>query len=432
MIDIGVVKQAGLVSTNSIRGGANRSVLDRILHNQAIYEAWSDEEWNVEGAAVNVSLVCFGKIALSAKLRLDGKTVSEIHADLTSGSGNLTSAMVLAENEGIAFNGISKKGSFDVSGALARDWLQLPHNVNARPNSDVVRPWINGLDVTRRVQDMWIIDFGERSEKEASLYEKPYSWVRQNVLPERSGSNSAMEKRDWWLLARRAPAMRTAIKSLRRYIVTPEVSKYRIFIWVSQGLIPDKNVVVVARDDDTSFGLVQSRYHCLWALRLGTSLEDRPRYTSTTTFRTYPFPAGLTPNIPAKDYATDPRAIRIAAAAIELNELRENWLNPTDLLKRVPEVVAGYPDRILPVSEKAAKELKKRTLTNLYNERPQWLVNAHKALDEAVAAAYGWPADLSDDEILARLLELNLARAAKQQAAAEPAKSKKATPEKAT
>ncbi len=147
---------------------------------------------------------------------------------------------------------------------------------------------------------------------------------------------------------------------------------------------------------------------------MGTSLEDRPRYTPSTTFETFPFPEGLTPNIPAKDYADDPRAIRIAAAAKALNEQREAWLNPPDLVKRVPEVVAGYPDRILPVGEKAEKKLKKRTLTKLYNERPQWLVNAHTALDEAVAAAYGWPADLSDDEILSRLLELNLARAAKQ------------------
>jgi type II restriction/modification system DNA methylase subunit YeeA len=79
---------------------------------------------------------------------------------------------------------------------------------------------------------------------------------------------------------------------------------------------------------------------------------------------------------------------------------------------RVPEVVPGYPDRLLPVDDKAAAELKKRTLTNLYNQRPTWLANAHKALDEAVAAAYGWPADLSDDEILARLFALNQERAA--------------------
>jgi type II restriction/modification system DNA methylase subunit YeeA len=95
-----------------------------------------------------------------------------------------------------------------------------------------------------------------------------------------------------------------------------------------------------------------------------------------------------------------------------LVRLRDNWLNPQEWVKRVPEVVPGYPDRLLPVDDKAAAELKKRTLTNLYNQRPTWLANAHKALDEAVAAAYGWPADLSDDEILARLFALNQERAA--------------------
>ena len=90
----------------------------------------------------------------------------------------------------------------------------------------------------------------------------------------------------------------------------------------------------------------------------------------STTFATFPFPEGLTPDIPAADYAADPRAQAIAAAAARLNELRENWLNPPDLVVREPEVVPGYPDRILPKDEEAAKELKKRTLTNLYNARP--------------------------------------------------------------
>lgn len=102
---------------------------------------------------------------------------------------------------------------------------------------------------------------------------------------------------------------------------------------------------------------------------------------------------------------------RIAKAAARLNELRENWLNPPDLVMRVPEVVPGYPDRILPVDDKAAKIMKDRTLTKLYNERPAWLDHAHKDLDKAVAAAYGWPADLSDDEILERLFKLNQERA---------------------
>ena len=99
---------------------------------------------------------------------------------------------------------------------------------------------------------------------------------------------------------------------------------------------------------------------------------------------------------------TTSRAIAIAKAARRLNELREAWLNPPDLVERVPEVVAGYPDRIIPVSPKAAAILKTRTLTNLYNERPAWLDNAHRDLDAAVAAAYGWPASLSEEEALAR------------------------------
>jgi type II restriction/modification system DNA methylase subunit YeeA len=157
-------------------------------------------------------------------------------------------------------------------------------------------------------------------------------------------------------------------------------------------------------------------------LRLGTSLEDRPRYTPSTTFETFPFPEGLTPNIPAKDYASDPRAIAIAKAANRLDELRNAWLNPPDLVRIEPEVVptaeqreAGakpiYPDRILPKDTQAAATLRERTLTNLYNQRPQWLADAHRDLDAAVAAAYGWPADISEEDALAKLLALNLARA---------------------
>ncbi len=148
---------------------------------------------------------------------------------------------------------------------------------------------------------------------------------------------------------------------------------------------------------------------------MGTSLGvgNDPRYTPSTTFETFPFPEGLTPNIPAADYAADPRAITIAEAAAELNRLREAWLNPADLVVTQPEVVPGYPDRVLPRDEAAAKELKTRTLTNLYNQRPAWLAMAHARLDAAVAAAYGWPADLSDEEVLARLFALNQERTAK-------------------
>ncbi len=178
--------------------------------------------------------------------------------------------------------------------------------------------------------------------------------------------------------------------------------------------MPDSALIALARDDDTTFGSLHSRFHELWSLRLGTWLGvgNDPRYTPSTTFETFPFPEGLTPNLPAASYADDPRAKRISAAAKLLNERREAWLNPPDLVVRTPEVVPGYPDRLLPVDEAAARELKKRTLTQLYNQRPAWLDHLHRELDAAVAAAYGWPDGMDGEEILRRLFELNQERAA--------------------
>ncbi len=209
---------------------------------------------------------------------------------------------------------------------------------------------------------------------------------------------------------------------LRRYIATPPVAKHRLFVWLSNAVVPDSATIAVARDDDTTFGILHSRFHEAWSLRLGTWLGvgNDPRYTPTTTFETFPFPEGLTPNIPAADYAGDPRAQRIAAAAKRLDELRRAWLNPPDLVDIVPEITPTaapgeaprrYPDRILPKTAEAAVKLKERTLTNLYNERPRWLADAHDTLDRAVAAAYGWPEDIATEEALARLLALNLERA---------------------
>ena len=167
--------------------------------------------------------------------------------------------------------------------------------------------------------------------------------------------------------------------------------------------MPSHKLYAIARDDGTSFGLLCSKFHEVWSVSLGSKhgVGNDLRYTTSTTFETFPFPAGLTPNIPA---------------AARLNELRENWLNPPDLVKRVPEVVAGYPDRILPISPEAEATLKKRTPTNLYNAKPAWLTHAHKALDEAVAEAYDWGDDwragkLTDDEILSRLFLMNQERA---------------------
>jgi type II restriction/modification system DNA methylase subunit YeeA len=253
------------------------------------------------------------------------------------------------------------------------------------------------------------------SEEDASLFEAPFAYVEEHVKPEREKNKRASYRSYWWRHAEARPSMRAALSGLSRFIATPTMSKHRLFAWIDSRVLPDQQLIVIARDDDTTFGILHSKIHELWSLRMCTFLGvgNDPRYTSTTTFETFPFPEGLSPSVPADDFAADPRAQAIATAAKRLDELRQNWLNPPELVKRVPEVVPGFPDRPVPVDDSAAAELKKRTLTNLYNQRPAWLVNAHKKLDEAVAAAYGWPSDLSDDEILSRLLALNLERAAK-------------------
>lgn len=409
-IEQGHTGRAGLVATNSIRGGQNRRILERITATQFIFEAWSDEPWILDGAAVRVSIVCFSKRPEQAIL--DGSVAPLILPTLTAGL-DLTSVHRLPSNCSCAFQGPVKVGPFDIPGDLARTWLLLPGNPNGKPNSDVLKPWCNGMDLTRRPSGRWIVDFGSRMlELEAALYEAPFEYVRSEVKPLRDRNRDAQRRTRWWLLGRTGEDMRAALLSKSRYIATPRVAKHRLFVWLRPTVVPDCQLVVIARDDDTTFGILHSRFHELWALRLCTWLGvgNDPRYTPTSTFETFPFPEGLTPSNPASEYASAPRAQAIAEAARELNTLRENWLNPPDLVHRVPEVVPGFPDRILPNDEKAAEILKKRTLTNLYNQRPAWLQHAHQRLDAAVAAAYGWPPDLSDDEILSRLLALNLSR----------------------
>jgi hypothetical protein len=345
---------------------------------------------------------------------------------------NITVAVPLRENAGASLRGTTKNGPFDIPGDLARSWLTRP-NPHGRPNADVLKPWCNGMDVTRRRSDTWIIDYGVSMPMEdASLYELPFAQVLTMVKPMRARNRRDAYRENWWIFGESRPGFRFAVKLLDRYIATAMVAKHRMFVWLQTTVIPDQQVITIVRADDTTFGILHSRFHELWSLRLCTWLGkgNDPRYTPTTTFETFPFPVGLTPAdtagptealdsgilLPPVAPELRPVALAIAEAAHRLNTLRENWLNPPEWVDRVPEIVPGYPDQIIPKPAHAA-ELKKRTLTNLYNARPAWLDHAHQALDMAVAAAYGWadytPA-MPEDEILRRLLALNLSRSSGQ------------------
>lgn len=345
-----------------------------------------------------------------------------IHTDLTGGpfdAVDLTGAARLAENAGVAFMGDTKGGAFDITGDVAREMLLRPTNVNGRPNSDVVVPWVNGLDVTRRPRGMFIIDFGvDRDEQAAAAYEAPFSFIEEHVRPVRATNARAVYRERWWLHVESRPAFRTATRNLSRFIGTPRVAKYRLFTWMRSPTLPDSQIIAIAREDDYAFGVLHSRAHELWSLRKGTWLGkgNDPRYTPTSTFETFPFPWPL--NTPDEALTSEQAAHRdaIAEAARSLDAQREAWLNPEELVRREPDVLPSLPERVLPRDEEAAKVLAKRTLTNLYNERPHWLVLAHAALDAAVLAAYGWASSpseppLDDEELLRRLLALNLQRA---------------------
>ena len=323
---------------------------------------------------------------------LDGHPVPFINPDLTTGS-NTGTAFRLKENVGICFMGTTKVGPFDIDAETARKMLAAPLNPNGRPNSDVVRPWVNALDITRRPRNMYIIDFGtDTTEQQAALYEMPFEYIKHHVQPVRSTNERETYKTRWWIHGEARGELRKAIQPLTRYIATPRHSRHRLFIWLPKTTVPDSANFAFAQGDDYFIGILHSMAHELWARAQGTQVrevESGFRYTPNSTFDTFPFPwpPGTEPT-----EADSPIVHRIAEAARNLVHLRDNWLNPKD--------AHGQP---LPEAD-----LKDRTLTKLYNQRAAgkatWLANAHQALDEAVFAAYGWPPTLTRDDLLGRLL----------------------------
>jgi hypothetical protein len=424
--------RAGLLGTQGIRGGANRETIHRIKAGGDIFFAESDRPWILDGANVHVSMVGFDNGSEKRRV-LDGKTVTTINANLTA-TADVTQVAQLAPNLNIAFMGTTKGGAFDITETQALEFLRAP-NPHGKPNSDVVVPWVNGMDLTKRSSDTWIIDFGVgMPERDAAQYEKVFEFVKDVIKPIRDNNARESYRRLWWQHVEARPALRNALSPLPRFIVTIAVAKHRLFVWMKAPSEPDHAVFAFARDDDYFFGVLHSRFHEVWALKQGTRLETRPRYTPTTCFETFPLPQ-----------PTPEQQVAIGAPAKELNELRERWLNPPEwTVETVLEFCGSvngpwarflvkpdkngigtvrYP-RLQPKDADCAKKLEDRTLTKLYNERPTWLDLAHKKLDAAVAAAYGFPADLTDDQILERLLKLNLERAAAELKAGQTKKPK--------
>jgi len=427
-IEAGHARRAGLVATQAIRGGANREVLKRIKGSGDIFFAVADRDWTLDGANVHISLVGFDDGSQTTR-QLDSLPVENIFPNLT-GIVNLTSALPLRENAGLCFIGTKKAGDFNLSQSKALAMLGQP-NPHGRPNSDVLRPWANGMSLVQRPDPQWIIDPGvNMTRQDFELYEQPYFLVDALVRPERASNNETRTRENWWLYKRTAPEMRVALKGLPRYLATPRVSKYRVFVWLPSEVLPDDGIFIFARSDDYFFGVLHSRVHELWARATGTQVREAEsgfRYTPTTCFDPFPFPDETQSVANGHHFA-------ISTAAARLNELRENYLNPPDWMREETtsfrasldgpwgHLVQDADARGMGTATWTRLALRpelligpmfkrERTLTHLYNTRPSWLRTAHNALDAAVLAAYGLLLDAEDDAILAHLLELNRERA---------------------
>ena len=433
-IAAGKCKRAGLLATQGIRGGASREVLKRIKDSGGIFWAESDRPWILDGANVHVSMVGFDD-GSDKKRILDGQMVSDIHANLTTDT-DTTKAQPLKSNANLCFYGSQQKAPFDIGESQSIQILSEP-NPHGRPNSDVFFPCLNASQLMQGGARTWVLDFClEKNESTAARYESPFAYVERVIKPLRENHREKGQATYWWLHARPSPRYRVARSQLERVLITPCVSKHRAFAFVSSEILADHATAVFARSDDLFFGILHSRFHEVWALAQGTQLREKEsgfRYTPSTCFETFPFPAGVIETadpLPATHAA-------IAAAAKELNELRETWLNPPEWTREeiteFPGTVGGPWDRFIDpatVTDRGAFQvgtvryprlvardaacaarLQDRTLTKLYNTRPAWLADCHAELDAAVAAAYGWPADLTDEGILERLLALNQAAA---------------------
>jgi len=243
--------------------------------------------------------------------------------------------------------GPSAKGPFDIDEQVARLMLDAPLNINGRPNSDVVRPVASGVDLVQATRSMWTIDFATLPADKAAEYELPFEYVNTHVRPIRTEGRRAQYGQRWWQYGRPRVEMRRAMNGKARYIATPAVSKHRIYTWVEPRVLCNQGTLVFARDDDYFFGVLHSRAHELWARAQGTQVrevESGFRYTPTSTFETFPFP--WPPGHEPKD---SPKTTAIAEAARDLVAKRDDWLNPPDATQ---------------------DELRKRTLTNLYNAWP--------------------------------------------------------------
>lgn len=370
-------QRAGLVGTNSVsQNTAREGSLDYIVANGGVLtDAVSSQKWPGD-AKVHVSIVNWVKKPSAAPdgFILDGEPAPGITTRLRPLTPRDHNPSALAANRGFCFQGPIPVGAgFIIDAAIAVSLLDDPEAAYA----DVVRPYLVGDDIaksTTQAPSRWIVDFAQMSLELATKYPRALSIVREYVLPFRKTVRREGHRSKWWQFGEARVGMRRALSKLSRYASVGRVGKRMLLSWQDSSTCPSDLVNVFAFDDDYSMGILMSRAHDAWAWAQSSTLETRLRYTPSTVFETFPWP----------DPVDEATRERVAAAASALYERRsalclEHNMGLTKLYNLMDE--GGFAD----------------------------LAALHKALDVAVAAAYGWPTSVAQDgdALVARLTELN-------------------------
>jgi hypothetical protein len=409
-----VLRRFGLVTTNSISQVFQRRVVERHLRAKSpisIVMAISDHPWTkaaADAAAVRIAMtVCeagkylgaLREVTHEAGLDTDTPTVAfferrgSVNADLTVGV-DVTAVFPLLANESMCSPGVKLHGAGFIVKRREAEHLGLGRRDGLEEH---IREYRNGRDLMSRSRGVLAIDlFGLELVDVRRRFPEVYQHVLATVKPERDRNNRATYRDHWWIFGEPRRELRPALSGLTRYIATVETAKHRVFQFLDAAILPDNMLVAVASDDAFMLGVVSSRIHVAWTVSSGGTLEDRPRYTKSSCFDPFPFPA-----------ANNIQRQTIRVVAEELDELRRRVIaeNPhltlTGVYNVLEAVRAGAAPDTLDVQDRRVFD---DGLILILKE-------LHDRIDAAVAAAYGWPTDLTDDEILNRLVALNAERA---------------------
>jgi type II restriction/modification system DNA methylase subunit YeeA len=372
--NLGSNGRAGLVATNSISQGKSRAAgLDYIAQNGGyIYDAISTQPWSGE-AKVHVSIINWSK-EKPKRYNLDGRPVLSINSSLQA-TIDVSQAAKLLANSNKCFQGVIPNGKgFILTEEEAKDWIKADLN-----NKEIIKLFSMGANLAKNansVPDRWIIDFNDMTIEQASNYELPFNRLKSTIPIERQNNRNEALKINWWKYEGKRLGMRKAIAPLSHYFTVPRVSKWAVFIPAPVSWLPGDLNIVVASEDFYILGILTSKVHRFWVKAQSSTLKGDTRYTHNTCFETFPFP----------QTAAQQLVEQIRATAVELHEYRTQQMSS-----------------------------KQWGITQLYNkffeEPTSQLYKLHAKLDRQCNAAYGFT---DSDDILAKLLELNLELAEKE------------------